>query len=143
MTLHQLFNDAIQWGEPRLAYTIYWATHHGISLNQNFETLKNAQIDFQAVRDLVESDPLGISHIKLYTCRDGDDFHLVLAESEADAKGEILTRFGKVPKQMHDVSYGMDKILWDDQQNKTIWIRGIKDSSFEFPVYVGLIEKDD
>lgn len=142
MTLAQLFTDAIQYDEPKLAYTIYWASQNGISMEEDFETLKIIQIDWQAVERLVEANPLNISQIKLYSCKEGEGFHLVLAKDEMSAKGEILTRFGYVPKQMHDVSHGMDKALWDDRKRKSIWIRGVKDAALVFPVYIGMTEKE-
>jgi len=141
MTLNRLLNDAIQWGEPKLAYAIYWASQNGVGLDGNLETLKNAEIDFKAVDELIKADPLGINKIKLYSCKSGQAFHLILAESESDAKGELLMRLGTIPNRVHDVSHGMDQILWDDVKAKSEWIRGIKDSSFEFPVYIGMVTK--
>lgn len=142
MTLRELFNDAVKYDEPKLAYTIYWASQNGISLDQNYETLKNADVDFREVDELIKSNPLGIQSIRLYSCKEGSKFHLILARDEQEAKGEILTRYGYIPAQVHDVSHGMDNSLWDSRKNKSEWIRGIKDSAIEFPVYLGLIGKE-
>lgn len=142
MTLAQLFTDAIQFDEPKLAYTIYWASQNGLSMDESFETLKAMQIDWQAVEKLVETNPLAIQQIKLYSHKEGNGFHLVLARNEQEAIGKIYSEIGRVPKRMHDVSHGMDHVLWDHQKKKLEWIRGLKNAALEFPVYVGWLEKE-
>lgn len=142
MTLAQLFTDAVQYDEPRLAYTIYWASQNGLSVQSDFETLKAMDIDHSEVNKLIALNPLNIGNIKLYTCKEGNGFHLVLAESERDAKSAVMEEVGYIPNRMHDVSHGMDNVLWDNEKKKSVWIRGMKNDSLVFPVYIGWLEKE-
>lgn len=143
MTLHDELNDAIVYGEPKLAYSIYWASMNGLSLNENFESLKTTEIDFEAVEKLVEEDPFGIQSIKLYSSKTAAGlFHLVLAKTEADARTEIHKHTDERLNAIHDVSHGMDQVLWDVDKNKSEWIRGTKDTTMQFPRYIGLIESE-
>lgn len=142
MTLREWMIDAIKFDEPTLAYSIYWAAQNGLSLDGNFESLKQAQLDHAAIAQLIESDPLGIRYIKLYSWKDGAGFHLVLATNEQQARECIYSVTGKRADTLHDVTErGMDVSLWDVQRNRTELIRDIKADCVQFPHYIGMVVK--
>ncbi|MDN4609152.1 hypothetical protein [Sporosarcina highlanderae] len=141
MKLGEVFADAIQYDEPRLAYSIYWATQNGHNSSQSYETLKTIEIDWVAVDGLIKSNPLNISAIRLYSYKEGDGFHFVLAKSVREAKIELLNELGWVPEPVHDVSHGMDKFLW--RNGEMVYIRKIKDTSLKFPLYLGWYARGD
>lgn len=142
MTLRQLLNDAIEWDEPKLAYAIYWASTQGFDLNNSFDDLKQLAIDFSEVDKLVQLDPLGISKIKMYSCKDGDGFHLIFAERIEDARGMLINNFGRIPNAVIDVSHGFDKHFYDATTRKFEWVRKVKNETISFPHYYGYLERE-
>lgn len=126
------FEDALKYGESLVAYHAYFQIQN-----------PGKPVDWEEIIRMKNEDVLGINSIKLFTSKQEDAFHLVLAANQNDASKGIRKATGYTPFKIIEMPYGMDQPLWieNEQTYQSITIRQIKDNAIQFPYYIGLMEK--
>lgn len=143
MSINELLYESMRYDEELLAYSIYWSILNGLCNGVNdARTFDKSKVDMQQVEEMRKRNELGMKVIKLYTMPIGDNNHLlVLAENEADARGQCLKEIGKLPKNIYDISGRMDKSFWFPNAQAYKTIREIKDEALVFPMTVMVFQK--
>lgn len=143
MTINELLYESMRYDEELLAYSIYWSILNGLCNGVNdARTFDKSKVDMQQVEEMRQRNELGMKVIKLYSMPIGDNNHLlVLAENEADARGQCLKETGKLPKNIYDISGRMDKSFWFPNAQTYKTIREIKDEALVFPLTVMVFQK--
>jgi hypothetical protein len=137
LTINELLYDAIKYDEELLAYSVYWSIKKGLC--SGLDSAKRFRSDLvvsDEVKEMIAQNELDMRIVKLYSMPTTPGNHLiVLAESEASAKGQYMDDIGKLPQKIFDISDKMDKAFWfEDIGYKSI--RKIKDETLMFPVTV-------
>lgn len=138
MTVNELLYDAIKYDEELLAYSVYWSIKNGLCNGlDNVKQFKAELVNGDEVKEMINRNELDMRIIKLYTMPTISDKHLiVLAESEASAKGHYLNEIGTLPQKIFDISAKMDKTFWFGDEIGYKSIRKFKDETLMFPITV-------
>ena len=134
MTINELLYDAIKYEETFLAYSLYWSLQQGYckSLDDS-KAFKCNLVDLIEINKLVESNPLGIKIMGLYSMPINKNHLIVLAENEASAKGHYLSEIGKLPSKIQDMTNKMDTSFWYGKGQGYKSFREIKENTLIFP----------
>lgn len=135
MTINELLYDAIKYEESFLAYSLYWSMQQGLcKAHDNIKTYSVKNVDIKEVNKLVESNPLGIQTMKLYSMPIQDEwFLIVLAANEGSARGAFLEHKGKLPESIVDMTVKMDSTFWFGENDGYKSCREIRDETLMFP----------
>lgn len=135
-TYSDMFNGAIDLGMDLFAYLIFNELSKGVDPSKPFDRSIINTDNINAAIYTGSTNPLGLKAIKLYSSKQGNGFHLCLADSEESALG-CISKYseGLVFKVMH-VPHGLLQPIYDKQSGEEILICEFKDRCIEFPAYV-------
>jgi len=134
VTINELLYDAIKHEETFLAYSLYWSMKQGhCKATDSIKTFRAKKQDIEEINKLIESNPLGIQIMKLYSMKTKDGQNLiVLAENESSAKGHYLSEEGILPSKIHDMTNKMDTSFWYGEEGYKSFSQ-IRDETLMFP----------
>ena len=145
MTINELLYDAIKHEETFLAYSLYWSIQQGhCKATDSIKTFRAKKQDIDEINKLIESNPLGIQIMKLYSMKTKDGQNLiVLAESESSAKGHYLSEERVLPSKVHDMTNKMDTSFWYGEEEGYKSFSQVRDETLMFPSTVMRYKKDE
>lgn len=138
-TIKQLFNDAITYDEPTLAYVIWHLVQEGKARMEDDESiLDSSPIDNEKVEIMLKENVLGFNFLKVFSLKMNDkQFIFIFAQSEEEAVKHYIERFKKNPINCHE--YEMDTPMSNGDRFFTF--RQLAKEFQEFPAVAGQFEK--
>lgn len=141
-TVASLFQDALAYDVPYMAYWIYYAWKNGkIALEDPKEKMKKIELppeEYQEFLDMKRRDVLKMRPVKLYAIRRNNNLYdFYFAKTARDAADLHFRLFGQQVRKVIDAyDKMMDKEIYNEETKKVKSFREICKETLHFPIYV-------
>lgn len=133
-TVNELFNDAILYDQPKLAYCCYQLILSGYGSKEFNSCIE--YINAYEVAGMTSEDILRLERPKVYLAKRIESWACYLAYKESDVKGLHLQLFNEIPSRIIDNTNSIDKSFWfeDLQCYKSLF--EIRNELTSFPQFI-------
>lgn len=145
MFVYEILSDAVEFDNPLLAHTIYYAIQKQLITPNDkfsmdaFDALTDN--DYWIISDMVKDDYLKMRIIKLFAVPlNQKEFAFYLSKSHEDIEAIHFKHFKKKLTKLVDAYRMMDHILYFEDKKSYESFRDIAKQTIDFPSFVCVLE---